>query len=53
VVEELSDLAGEVAFEAADRFELGLSFGLFALEVGAGGGVELGSAQGDDVEGSV
>ncbi|HTP19038.1 MAG TPA: hypothetical protein VMJ65_05505 [Solirubrobacteraceae bacterium] len=52
-VEEVPDLAGDVALEAADRFELGLSFGLSALEVGAGGGVELGSAERDDVGRSV
>jgi hypothetical protein len=44
------DLAGDVAFEAADRFELGLAFCLFALDVGAGVGVPGDSAQRDDVD---
>ena len=33
-LEEVPDAAGEVALEAADRFAAGLSFGLFAGEVG-------------------
>ena len=39
--EEVPDVAGDVTFEAANRFQLRLSLGLSALEVGAGGGVGL------------
>ena len=35
----VEDGAGEESFEAADRFAFALAFGLFAFEVGAGGGV--------------
>jgi hypothetical protein len=38
-VEDLPDLAGEVAFEAADRFAFGFAFSVFAIEVRTGGGV--------------
>jgi hypothetical protein len=31
VVEQTPDAAGEVAFEAADRFEFGLALGMFAI----------------------
>ena len=46
----MPDLAGEVPFEAAERFQFGLSFGLFALDVGAGVGVPGDSPQRDDVD---
>jgi hypothetical protein len=35
----VEDGAGEESFEAADRFAFAFAFGLFAFEVGAGGGV--------------
>ncbi len=35
----VEDGAGEQSLEAADRFAARLAFGLFAFEVGAGGGV--------------
>ena len=41
---------GEVAFEAAERSLLGLALGLFALQVGLGGGVTAGAGDGDDVQ---
>ena len=50
VVEQPPDPAGEVAFEAADGFELGFAFGVFAVEVGAGLGVGPGAGERDDVE---
>ena len=37
-VEQAPDAAGELAFEAANRFALGFAFGVFACEVGAGCG---------------
>jgi hypothetical protein len=49
----MPDLAGDVAFEAADGLELGLAFGLLALDVGAGGGVPGDAAQRDDVDRAV
>jgi hypothetical protein len=42
-IEQVVDPSGELSFEAADGFEFGFAFGVFALEVGAGGRVELGS----------
>jgi hypothetical protein len=42
-----------VAFEAADRFELGLALGLFAQQIGAGLRIGLGAADRDDVDRSV
>ena len=52
-VEQVVDLAGDVAFEAADRFAFGLAFCLLACDVGAGLGVPRDSAQGDDVDRAV
>jgi hypothetical protein len=45
------DDAGELAFEAADRFASAFAFGLFAFEVGAGAGVRAGLCDRDPVEG--
>ena len=42
-----------MAFEAADGFELGLAFGVFASEIGAGLGIGLGSGERDDVDRAV
>jgi hypothetical protein len=42
-VEELPDVAGEVSFEAAERFMLGLAFSGFAVEVGTGPRVVAGA----------
>ncbi len=42
-------VAGEVAFEAAQRAFLGLAFGFFAREVGLGGWVVSGAGDRDDV----
>ena len=47
------DGAGEESFEAADRFAARLAFGLFAFEVGAGGGVVARLRDRDSVEGGV
>ena len=52
-VEQSPDTSGQVAFEAAERFEPGLPFGVFASEVGAGLWVVFGSAQRDDVDRAV
>src|SRR6478609_5829829 len=49
----VEDGAGEESFEAADRFAACLSFGLFAFEVGAGGGVVARLGDRDPVEGGV
>ena len=49
----MPDLSGDVAFEAPDRFEFGLAFGLFAVDVGAGVGIQLGAAERDDVDRAV
>jgi hypothetical protein len=48
--EDLVDLAGEVAFEAADGFAAGFAFGDAAGEVLAGAGVPAQPGQGDAVE---
>jgi hypothetical protein len=53
VVEEVPDLAGDVPLETANRFQLGLSLGLSAFEVGAVGEVDLGSAERNDVDRAV
>jgi hypothetical protein len=53
VVEEFPDVAGEVAFEAAERFACGFAFGSFAFEVGAGCGVGAGADERDDVQRAV
>ena len=45
--------AGEVAFEAADGFEFGLAFCVFASEVCVGLGVGLGTGERDDVDRAV
>jgi hypothetical protein len=42
--------AREVAFEAADRFALGLALGLLSREVGAGFGVQASARDRDDVQ---
>jgi hypothetical protein len=42
-----------VTFEASERFELGLAFGLFAVEVGAGRGIGLDAGESDDVDRAV
>jgi hypothetical protein len=52
-VEQSPDAAGEVAFEAADRFQSGLALGVFAVEVDAGFGVGAGAGERDDVQGTV
>jgi hypothetical protein len=40
----------EVASEAAERFLLGLAFGVSAVEAGARGGVGAGAGERDDVD---
>jgi hypothetical protein len=52
-VQQPPDAAGEVAFEAADGFALGLAFGVFAIQVGAGLGVSPGARERDDVDRAV
>ena len=52
-LEQVPDAACEVAFEAADRFAVGLAFGAFAGDVGAGFGVAAGAGDGDAVNGGV
>ena len=52
-VEQAPDAAGEVAFEAADRFAFGFAFGVSAVEVGAGGWVGAGAGERDDVDRAV
>ena len=47
------ELAGEVAFEAADNLGGGLAFGAAAGDVGAGGSVPAQPDDGDAVEGGV
>jgi hypothetical protein len=42
--------SGEQSFEAADRFASALAFGLFAFEIGAGGGVVARLCDRDSVE---
>jgi hypothetical protein len=44
------DAAGEVAFEAADRFAGALALGAFAVEIVAGLGVAAGAGDGDAVD---
>jgi hypothetical protein len=48
--DDLIDLPGEVALEAADGFAAGFAFGDAAGEVVAGAGVAAQPAQGDAVE---
>ena len=52
-VEQSPDAAREVAFEAADGFELGLAFGVSAVEVGAGDWVGASAGKRDDVDRAV
>ena len=52
-LEEVPDAAGEVAFEAADGFAVGLAFCAFAGDVGAGFGVAACAGDGDAVDGGV
>ena len=42
-----------MAFEAADRFQLGLALGLLSGEIGAGLGVGVGAGDRDDVDRAV
>jgi hypothetical protein len=49
-VEQSPDPAGEVSLEAADRFLLGLAFGVSAVEVDTGRWVGAGAGQRDDVQ---
>jgi hypothetical protein len=51
--EGVEDDAGELAFEAADRFAAALAFGLFAFEVGARGRMDACLGDSDPVEGGV
>src|SRR5215831_875453 len=51
--EGVEDDAGELAFEAADRFASAFAFRLFAFEVGAGGWVVARLRDRDSVEGGV
>jgi len=52
-VEQAPDSAGEVSFEAADRFSLGFAFAVSAVEIRAGRGVGPGAGERDDVQGAV
>jgi hypothetical protein len=52
-LEQVPDAAGEVAFEAADRFAVGLAFGGLARHVVAGFGVAAGAGDRDAVNGGV
>jgi len=47
------DAAGEVAFEAAQRFASAFAFGLLACEVGGGVGVQAAFGDGEAVQGTV
>ena len=51
--QEVPDAAGEVAFEAAHRFESGLAFGALAGQVVLGLGVAAGAGERDAVNGGV
>jgi hypothetical protein len=51
--QRVEDDACELAFEAADGFAAAFPFGLFAFEVGAGGGVVARLRDRDPVEGCV
>jgi hypothetical protein len=51
--EGVEDDAGELSFEAADGFAAAFPFGLFAFQVGAGGGVVAGLGDRDPVERAV
>jgi hypothetical protein len=52
-LEQVPSAAGEVAFEAADRFAGAFAFGAFAGEVVARLGVAAGAGDGDAVDGGV
>jgi hypothetical protein len=52
-LEQVPDAAGEVAFEAAHRFEPGLAFGAFAGQVGLGLAMASGAGERDAVDGGV
>src|SRR3954469_18310438 len=52
-VEDVPDAAGEVAFEAADRFSFALAFGELFGHVVAGLGVAARAGDGDAVQGGV
>ncbi len=52
-MEEVPDAAGEVALEASECFAAGLSFGLFAGEVGVAVGVVESFGDGEAVQGAV
>jgi len=49
-LEEVPDAACEVAFEAAERFAVGLAFGGLASDVGLGLGVAAGAGDGDAMD---
>lgn len=46
-------MASEVSLQTADGFSFGLAFGRFAVEVEPSAGIGFGTAEGDDVDGSV
>ena len=48
--DDLVDLAGDVAFQAADGFTAGLALGDASVDVGAGAGVPAQAGQDDGVE---
>lgn len=52
-VEEVVDLAGEIAFQAADGLEFGVAFGGLLRDVGLGSRVEPEAADHGEVEGAV
>jgi hypothetical protein len=49
-LEQVPDAAGEVAFEASQRFAVGLAFGAFAFEVGLGFAVAACAGERDAVQ---
>jgi hypothetical protein len=49
-LEQVPDAAGEVAFEAADRFARALAFGSLAVQVGARLGMAAGTGDGDAMD---
>src|SRR6188768_2953263 len=51
--EDAVQLAGDVAFEAADDFGLGHSGGSAARDVGAGGWIPAHASQGEQVQGAI
>src|SRR5712691_630099 len=53
VFEGCVDGSGELSFETAERFAPALAFGLFALEVGASGGMDACLRDRDSVQGAV